>query len=69
MGLVAVHLGRTVMSTLGEDALARLIERIRLARGISRPVLDALRRSPRSADARSASSSPKYVCAPSLHAS
>ena len=43
MGLVAVHLGRTVMSTLGEEALARLIERIRLARGISKPVLDALR--------------------------
>ena len=43
MGLVAVHLGRTVLSTLGEDALARLIERIRLARGISKPVLDALR--------------------------
>ncbi len=42
MGLAAVHLGRTVISTLGVAALATLIERIRLAQGISTPVLDAL---------------------------
>ena len=42
MSLAAVHLGRTVMSTLGVGALETLIERIRLAQGISTPVLDGL---------------------------
>ena len=42
MGLAAAHLGRTVISTLGEGALVTLIDRIRLAQGISTPVLDAL---------------------------
>ena len=42
MSLAAVHLGRTVMSTLGVEALETLIERIRLAQGISTPVLDGL---------------------------
>lgn len=42
IGLLAGHLGRTVGSTLGPDALETLIARIRLAQGISAPVLDAL---------------------------
>ena len=42
MGLAAAHLGRTVISTLGAAALSTLIERIRLAQGISAPVLEAL---------------------------
>jgi GntR family transcriptional regulator, carbon starvation induced regulator len=42
MSLAAVHLGRTVMSTLGVRALETLIDRIRLAQGISTPVLDGL---------------------------
>jgi GntR family transcriptional regulator, carbon starvation induced regulator len=42
MSLAAVHLGRTVMGTLGVGGLETLIERIRLAQGISTPVLDGL---------------------------
>jgi len=42
IGLLAGHLGRTVASTLGPDALETLIARIRLAQGISAPVLEAL---------------------------
>jgi GntR family transcriptional regulator, carbon starvation induced regulator len=42
MSLAAAHLGRTVIGALGIEALETLIERIKLAQGISAPVLDAL---------------------------
>jgi DNA-binding GntR family transcriptional regulator len=42
LSLTAIHLGRTVISTLGVGPLETLIARIRLAQGISTPVLDAL---------------------------
>jgi DNA-binding GntR family transcriptional regulator len=38
----AIHLGQTVLGTLGADALAALVLRTRLAQGISAPVLDSL---------------------------
>ena len=42
LALTAAHLGRTAVSSLGEEALALLIERIRHAQGISVPVLEGL---------------------------
>jgi DNA-binding GntR family transcriptional regulator len=42
ISLTAVHLGRTVQSTLGTGALETLVERIRVAQGISTPLLDGL---------------------------
>jgi DNA-binding GntR family transcriptional regulator len=42
IGLSTLHLGRTVESTLGPDALATIAERVAQARGLAAPVLDAL---------------------------
>src|SRR5262249_15951521 len=37
-----LHLGRTVKSTLGDEALATMVERVAHARGLAAPVLEAL---------------------------
>jgi hypothetical protein len=42
IALSSLHLGRTVKSTLGTEALARMIERVAHARGLAAPVLEAL---------------------------
>jgi hypothetical protein len=37
-----LHLGRTVKSALGDEALATMVERVGHARGLAAPVLEAL---------------------------
>jgi DNA-binding GntR family transcriptional regulator len=42
IALSTLHLGRTVKSTLGDEALATMVERVGHARGLAAPVLEAL---------------------------
>ena len=42
IALSTLHLGRTVKSALGDEALATMVERVAHARGLAAPVLEAL---------------------------
>jgi len=42
IALATLHLGRTVKSALGDEALATMVERVAHARGLAAPVLEAL---------------------------